>query len=46
MLFVEHEGTRAQKFLTNIKLISFDEFKGNDLAMLCQAQGYPTPAFR
>ncbi|XP_063932401.1 cell adhesion molecule Dscam1 isoform X11 [Zophobas morio] len=46
LVITEPVGTRAPKFLTNIKLISFDEFKGNDLAMLCQAQGYPTPAFR
>lgn len=44
--FVEPVGTRPPKFLSNVKLTSFEERQLNDVAMLCQAQGYPSPTFR
>nr|XP_015838891.1 PREDICTED: Down syndrome cell adhesion molecule isoform X19 [Tribolium castaneum] len=46
LVITEPVGTRAPKFTSNVKLTSFEDREKTDIAMLCQAQGYPSPTFR
>ncbi|XP_065340880.1 cell adhesion molecule Dscam1 isoform X35 [Cloeon dipterum] len=46
LVITDPVGSRAPKFATNDKTHSFDWQLGQGFALLCQAQGYPTPSFR
>lgn len=43
---LEPMGTRPPKLISNAKMTWFEENASKDLALLCQAQGYPSPLFR
>ncbi|CAH1979445.1 unnamed protein product [Acanthoscelides obtectus] len=46
LVITEPVGTRVPKLLSNAKMVWFEDKAGEDLALLCQAQGYPPPIFR
>ncbi|XP_072155042.1 cell adhesion molecule Dscam1 isoform X22 [Bemisia tabaci] len=46
LVITEPVGSRAPKFTSNLKLVSFDLLVGQGASLLCHAQAFPVPSFR